>query len=483
MELVISNVVDAYRENIALIQDPAMKEHEIWDSFYVEERALLWAGDSKLVITSLPVPAAHVDYLRRVMGYSYLENLSPRQPSDSLCEDMLRERDLFDAVVARLRGKGEVRLITFVAQRQVLAVADALRAAGVRVSLAECPRPENMWTQAYLDSKAGFRRFYTEVQSRIPGLRIPDGAVARNTAEAASLADRFLRRGRSVICKPNNSQGGVGFLKVRPGEIAGTAVQRQREIQRRLDADPAMASDVIVVEELVDMDTSVGGGTPSIEMRVPAEPERDVEFMYLCGQMLTPSGYFFGADMHADVVDPARQQAIEAAGVAVAREIRRLGYVGIFDMDLVAATDGQMYAVEVNTRRTGCTHAHEAAEAILGPRYWERGAVICNNVLTHEGEPFSYEELAHLLGGLLFPMEGRKEGILLSIVSSLPSRRVGYVALGPSIGRVRELCGLLQGRLAAAGRPPLADFCEPETAAAVAQPIALPVATSVGGGE
>lgn len=477
MDLVISNVVDAYRENMALIPDPALRAHELLDSFCLAERALLWAGDSKLVVTSLPVPQAQVDYLRQAMGYRALEALAPREPGDSLCDDILRERDLFERIVASLRGH-HVRLISFVARPQVYAVADALRAEGLAVSTPECPPAGTLSVQAELDSKAGFRRFFSSIQPRVPGLRLPEGDVAQDVAEAARLADRLLSRGKGCICKPNNSQGGVGFLKLRPGEVRGSAARRRGEIRRLLAAAPAMASDVIVVEELIEMDTSAGGGSPSIEMRIPADPGRDVEFMYLCGQLLTADGYFYGADMHANVVQPAQQQALEAAGAAVAREIRALGYVGIFDMDLVVGRDGQIYAVEINTRRTGCTHAHEAAEAVFGPRYWERAAVICNNELAHGGEPFAYEELAAAMADLLFPIGERREGILPAIVSSLPARRFGYVALGPDIGRVRELTALLQERLLAAGRPPVADL-EP---AAQAMPLPIPPVLLAGRG-
>jgi len=207
------------------------------------------------------------------------------------------------------------------------------------------------------------------------------------------------------------------------------------------------------VEELIEMDPAVGGGSPSIELCVPADPARDVEFMYPCGQILTPSGYFFGVEMYRGVVSPALERTMEEAGLAVARAMRRLGYVGIFDMDMVAGKDGTLYAVEVNTRRTGGTHAHEAAQALFGPRYWERAAVISNNDLAYEGPRLSYAALIDLLGDLLFPADGRKEGILPTIVSSLVSNRVGYLALGATIERARELEREFHRRLAGSGRP------------------------------
>jgi len=240
---------------------------------------------------------------------------------------------------------------------------------------------------------------------------------------------------------------------LRPGDLQGDYRALRRAIKARLDADSQMASDVVVVEELIEMDRRLGGGSPSIEMYIPAEPERDVEFLYLCGQILTPSGYFFGVEMYGDVLAPALQETLEEAGLTVAREMRKLGYVGYFDMDLVAGVDGQMYAVEINTRRTGGTHAHEAAEEIYGPRYWERAAVISNNVLAFQGPPLTYAGLREVVGPLLFPMEGRREGILPTIVSSLPAGHFGYIAFGPNIARARELERTLHERLAASGRP------------------------------
>ncbi|MDI7276838.1 MAG: hypothetical protein QME94_12745 [Anaerolineae bacterium] len=478
MQLVIANVVDAYRDNVALIHDPVLKEHEVLDSFYIEDRALLWHGDRKLVVTSMPVEAGHLRYLQRAMGYAQLENLAPLQPTESLCEDILREDGLRAAIVERLRGQGEAALISFVASRQVLAVAEALRRAGLAIVTPECPSAECLQVRDYLDSKAGFREFFAAVAPAMPALRMPEGAVARDVTEAARLATGFLRRGRACLCKPNNSQSGVGFLILRPGELAGDPAQWEETIRARLAADTQMISDVIVVEELIEMDHAVGGGSPSIEMRVPADPGRDVEFMYLCGQILTPSGYFFGVEMYRDLVDGGLQEKIEAAGIAVAREMRRRGYVGIFDMDMVAGVDGELYAVEVNTRRTGGTHAHEAAEHLFGPRYWERAAVISNNELAFVGEPLTWEGLRRLLSGLLWPIRGRREGVLPSIVSSLRSNRFGYVALAEDIDRARELVAAIQERLVASGRRITVLGEEKAEVAAAAVPAAAPASAA-----
>ncbi len=470
MELIIANVVDAYRDNVALIQDPALREHETLDSYYIEDRALLWGGPRKLVVTSQPVAPAHLRYLQQTLGYEELVNLSPHEASDALCEDVLREPGLQREIAARLRGQGPVSLISFVASQKVLDVADALRGEGLEVETPECPPADLLWVRDYLDSKAGFRRFFTPIQDQLHGVRIPEGAVCESPAEAARIAGRFLAEGRGCICKPNNSQSGVGFHILRPGADVGAVHEPPREgdaagalheggaapeppLQARLEADSQMTCGCIVVEELIDMDPTIGGGSPSIEMCVPADPARDVEFMYPCGQILTPSGYFFGVEMYRDVVSPALERTMEEAGLAAAREMRRLGYVGIFDMDMVAAKGGELYAVEVNTRRTGGTHAHEAAQAIYGPRYWERAAVISNNDLAFEGPRLDYDALHELLAGLIFPIAGRKEGILPTIISSLVTNRVGYIAFAADIERARELEREFHLRLAASGRP------------------------------
>ena len=447
MDLIIANIVDAYRDNVALIQDPVLRQSEVLDNFYIADRALLWCGGRKLVVTSLPVEPAHVRYLQQVLGYDTLENLYPRQATESLIADILRDGDLRARIVERLRGEPEVALISFMASQGVLELADLLRREGLPVTTPECPTAEGLAMRDELDSKAGFRRFFNRVQAQVPGVRIPEGAIARDPAEAARAAVGWLRAGKGCVIKPNNSQSGVGFQILRPGAVPGP------DLQARLEADPQMTSDCIVVEELIEMDPGIGGGSPSIELRVPAEPERDAEFMYPCGQILTPSGYFFGVEMYRGVVSPALERTMEEAGLAVARAMRRLGYVGVFDMDMVASKGGALYAVEVNTRRTGGTHAHEAAQALFGPRYWERVAVISNNDLAYEGPQLSYVALDELLGGLRFPAHGRKEGILPTIVSSLVSNRVGYIAFGATIERARELEREFHRRLAGSGRP------------------------------
>jgi hypothetical protein len=456
VDLILANVVDAYRDNVALIQDPVRRQFEVTDSYYLEDRALLWGGPRKLVVTSLPVEPEHVRYLRETMGYACLENLSPHHPTDGLCDDVLRDDALRAAIVSRLRGEREVRLISFVASAGVLALAEALRREGLAVSTPECPPADLLWVRDYLDSKAGFRRFFAAIEPSLDGIRLPEGGIAQDCAEAARLAARFLAEGRACLCKPNNSQSGLGFHFLRPSEPPRDLAHCQQAIQARLEGDAQMTSDHVVVEELIDADCRVGGGSPSIEMRIPADPAQDVEFMYLCGQILTPEAHFSGVEMYGDLLSAALQRSLEAAGVAIAREVRHLGYVGVFDLDLVVGLDGAIYAVEINTRLTGGTHAHEAAQALFGPRYWERVAVICNSNVGFDGPRLTYAGLRQLLGALLFPSGDRPEGILPTIVSSLAENRLGYIVFGPSIERARELERALHQRLAASRRPLLA---------------------------
>ncbi len=456
MDLIVANIVDAYRDNVALIQDPALRQSEVLDSFYLADRALLWRDGRKLVVTSLPVEPAHVRYLQQALGYRTLENLYPSQATEALIADILREDDLRARIVQRLRGEPEVALISFMASHEVLALAEVLRREGLPVTTPECPSPENMAIRDELDSKAGFRRFFSRIEGKVPGVRLPEGIVARNPAEAARAAAGFLSAGRGCVIKPNNSQSGVGFIILPAGSLDGTPAEMERTLRARLEADSQMTADVVVVEEWIDIDKSVGGGSPSVEMHIPADPQRDVEFLYLCGQILTPSGYFCGVDMYPGVAGGRLEPVIEAAGVTVAREMRRLGYVGYFDMDLVIDRQGVPYAVEVNTRRTGGTHAHEAAEAIYGPRYWERAGVISNSNQRFAGPALDYAGLQQVLGDLLFPARGRKEGILPAIVASLVENRFGYIALGESIGRAREIEQAMFRRLAESGRPVIA---------------------------
>ena len=272
MELIIANIVDAYRDNVALIQDPELRRWEVLDSYYIQDRALLWSGDRKVVVTSLPVEPAHVRHLQQVTGWLQIDNLYPQQPTDALCEDILREDALRAAIVDRCRDAGEVRLIPFIASAEVLEVAAALARDGLSVALPECPAADRLWVRDYLDSKAGFRKFFASIADRLDGVRLPEGAVAQDPAEAAEIVVSFLRRGRACLAKPNNSQSGVGFQFFRPGEWAGDAAQWQAAIQARLDGDSQMKSDVIVVEELIEMDRHLGGGSPSMLAKGTSQP-------------------------------------------------------------------------------------------------------------------------------------------------------------------------------------------------------------------
>src|SRR5690349_4975323 len=66
--------------------------------FYLGDRALLWLGMDKLVVASAPVQ--HLGYLQRQLGYQDTCYETPKQPSEWLSLDVIREKWLLERVAA-----------------------------------------------------------------------------------------------------------------------------------------------------------------------------------------------------------------------------------------------------------------------------------------------------------------------------------------------------------------------------------------------
>ncbi len=94
--------------------------------------------------------------------------------------------------------------------------------------------------------------------------------------------------------------------------------------------------------------------------------------------MLVDGTHYVGAATESELWAPAKTwSAVERFTLQVGHELAALGYRGWYDVDFIAAVDHQLWALEINARRTGPTVVLTIAERLAAIRPGPPSAVIC----------------------------------------------------------------------------------------------------------
>lgn len=426
----IFNNTESFQPYLSRAEDPSLFPL----MFDKGNRALLWLGDPKLVVLSAPAP--HLLYVREQVGYPGTTCVIPRNPSPWLCRDVMGDPDLLARLVSYAGSGRRLQLFPYVTTRELLDLADVLRGRyGLDVLLPESPTRENLWVRDYLDSKAGFRQLVGSWLSRDV---LPEGFVLADLGSAAEAVAWFNQRGRAAIVKASRSNGGFGHLTFDPTEPVSS-----QDVLRRLESNPFLRDDAVIVEERIE---SPDRCFPAVEVYVPDAGAPLVThvctelFLYgkVTGQIVTPG--LADARWFAPLTHAARR---------IGTELQRLGYRGIFDVDGVVDSSNRLYLLEINTRRTAGTHAHEFACFAFGADYAERMTVICHNTVP-AGRVRSSQALLARLDDLLYRHRGPDEGIVITHTACLRDGEYGCIVVSPSLARATTLQDEMLARVARA---------------------------------
>jgi hypothetical protein len=377
------------------------------------ERSLLWAGSSKLVMLSFPAP--HMPYLRERLGYDDTECIAPETPTAWLSRDSLRERSLIDRLVDYAGRERTLQLIPYATTRAFFELASALRAKhGLKVMLPESPSPENLWLRDLIDTKSGFHNL---VGCWLPSGKLPTGIICRNAQVAADAVRWFLANGQNCLAKPDRGQAGIGI------HLFSDRSASKKDILRKLQQNPFLRAESIIVEAFVRSSEAI---SPSLEFYVPPLESGPPEITYLSNQVIVGAGDFTGVLVGREIEQAVWYPAFRESGIHVAERLQAMGYVGHFDIDAIVDDEGQIYLVEINTRRTGGTHVHEFGLFAVGESYLDEVVLLSQDAMP-SGTITDAHTLLEVLGDLLYPISGDNRGVVVTMTSTLPARKFGCI--------------------------------------------------------
>ncbi len=416
---VIANFVEAHYDFLTRSPQTQAGLSPAMSEAYHADRTLMWIGDPKLVFVSYAIP--HAEELCSQFGYDGTSYATPLSPSASLSLDILCKPPLLQRLLAYAGPDMTIQLVPYATTPEFAKLAVALhRDHGIRVLLPESPRADSLWLRDYVDTKSGFHHLAGKWLPNSPDL-LPEAYCCAGLTHAAATAYWFSVQGRACIVKPDTGESGLGSVIIQPDDL-----RSEQEISRLLERQPYWGQDKLVVEEYITTTVPV---SPSVEVFVPAHGEGEPTVTYVCEQLFRDFGQFSGVIVSREQrAQPWYQPCIDSA-LVIAHNLQVRGYAGHFDLDAVVDSEGRPRLLEVNARRTGGTHVHEFAHFVFGPNYLDHVALLSWESIASDGIS-CVDELRLALSDLLYPIDAKQRGVVISITSALSHHQFGVLIVG-----------------------------------------------------
>ncbi len=341
--LVIGNVTEFNHSHVRGLFVPS--EWAMWRRAGDElaDMAAFWGGDDKVLLVPRGTDREWLGDLGEDLGWT-LDLVEPRPTTGRLLDDAVSDA----ASMARLADllPETVTVEAWGATASLLRFNGALRAMGVDARL-RAPHADKLWTVGYLDSKLAL----DDLAQRVPELRVPASYTAVTYEHLLGLAKAMIAEARPFVVKSNVGVGGFGmFADPDPDPLDEAATLD--DLVAALGAEPIFREGPFLVQEWKR--TAPGTLHPTFNGIVRGVD--DVESVGVGGMLVDECVYRGVVVGEEPVAAPALADATRV-GRAVGMAASCLGFRGWYDVDFVLAESGDLYATEINARRTSPAHA------------------------------------------------------------------------------------------------------------------------------
>lgn len=426
--LLIANTAEAFKKALLDASHEEMGKRRISHELALSQRAFFWESDNKVVITPHAIPEDLMAHNSKVLGFYTVLNLAPKEDRIDLCRAILDDQSLWSNIVRIIKENPGIAVSPYAVTHDFLFLIEALRKESLDFHVPELPEHESIWTIEHLDSKSGFRNQLSSlISNNSSTLYLPKGFVCKDMAHAIEVGRWFINQDRSCVIKSNFGESGWGVLVCRKEQFKAL-IDFEHHVRIALVNDTIWNQLPLVVEEFIDPLLSIAGGMPSGEAFVTSA---GVEFKYACGQEINKNGEFLGITLGIGILPAILEEKIRLATEEIGRAFFKLGYRGFFDVDFVLDRSGNIYAIESNMRRTGGTHVYDLKQWIMksNPRSKEPCVFSHDSLVYSTATVLSPAEVLHKTKNLLYPMEGKPAGIVISLLN--PKEPViGYMIVG-----------------------------------------------------
>lgn len=408
------------------------KRKEIYEDNALSDRFLFSEEDDRLLISPVPLDKDFFEDSKRILSLNNVYNLVPKDVGESVCDAVLNDNFTLQTIIEAIKSNPGVGIAAYALTEPFARLVKYLLSLGLDFKTPEIPDVNNFWINSFFDSKSGFRQGVGILKNKFPAMS--EGAICFDNEEIVGWAKYLFRKYEGVVLKINHGHAGIGVRIIREGDCKDE--EPCNIIRDLLIKDPMWRARPIVVEAFIDVDETVCGGNPNVEMRIDGK----ITPLYVCAMRIAEGGTFKGVEIGKGAVPASLENHLYTYGKTYAEFLKNVGYMGFFDVDFVFGKNKALYPVESNIRRTGGTHVYEIGKRVLGDDFVNKYYIVAiNEYPASKMEGKKYKEVRNLLNELLFPMNGKKEGVIITVCSELEKGKIGYVVIGENKERVNQI--------------------------------------------
>lgn len=424
---------------ISAMSDTHERQFEIdWNANLAERDLIsLTEENQPILISPRPIRESYLQYFEQLFTGKHIQILVPKSHTGEICEDIITDELIIEKLVDASNSVKKLTLISYSASPQFFHLIDVLQRRGITVYAPESPDVSSAWTVNFFGSKSGIRQLAQKSGALEPDFKMADGLICSSIYDAAMIAANKYVKEDSVVIKTNKGHSGAGVLIFRSGDLPKEYKPCEQAIHKILQKDRYWEKFPIVIEDLINVNPAVGGGFPNVEFKI--QKGGKIEFLYYCAMRVDKNGIYKGQEMHESVLPDRVAARVIDTGYFIGEQYAATGYRGYFDVDFVAAKNGEMYVTESNARRTGGTHMYKAAVELIGKDFMTDSYTLSNNdyTLPKNRKP-SFDSVLTVLAPVLYNKK-TKEGVVLASSNLLEQSKLAYVVLGPSEKRSLEI--------------------------------------------
>lgn len=206
---------------IAAFSDKEAQRREIEENADLGDRDLFSFCDEENMIFILPhaIDVQFLEYYFQLFGKKNFRFLVPSQHSGIICDDIIRDESIIDALILAANGLKRLTVKSYTTSQQFINLVSYLRGKGLTIFTPDSPEEEDAWTVNFYGSKSGIRQLAQLSRAAEPDLIMPDGIVVSGIIDASRIAANKYIKEHGVVIKTNKGHAGAGVLLLREGEL------------------------------------------------------------------------------------------------------------------------------------------------------------------------------------------------------------------------------------------------------------------------
>ena len=427
----IANLSEIARP-IAHLMEKKEAKFEIHEDHYLCDRFLFSDEKNRILVTPYLIDKDFYDFNKKIIGFKHLINLSPKKIGESICESIIKDKELFEKLIILIKNNPKIRLISYSTTEEFTKLVKLLRKCNLVFQTPDMPEFGQEWTGPFFDSKAGFRQSVYNLKGNFP--EIPDGMICDGIVEVIAWAEYFLKKYKGCVIKSNRGLAGAGLKIIKIDQIKNNDI---KTYLTNILKEKYWSKDLVVVEKYIESNKKISGGSPNVELKIN---EKGVETLYFCGMRVSDEGVFQGIEVGLGALPLYVKKNLRQPAIKFGQFLKSAGYKGFFELDWVYGLDGKLYSIEANLRRTGGTHVYEIAKVLLGDDFQNKYYVTATNIqVAPKLKNKSFNEVKNILNDILYPIQGKKKGVIITIFSYLKFGKLGYIVIGKNKKETLEI--------------------------------------------